>query len=923
MKLTKKLLAIMLSLIMVFTMIAVPVSAAGTIAEDTAVEEVVGEETTDEEAAEEESVGQFHEIFEAIRNLIEAIHNLVGGIMGNLGKECPFCDEVHEKDVEEPEEDGDYTVTFDLNYDGAPEVNEQIVVSGNTINMPSDPEREGYIFIGWYTDKECVSRYNFSYAIIDDITLFAGWFDADNSNDTDNDGLIDALEIYFETEITKADTDGDTLTDYEELYITYTNPLFVDSNDNGIEDLDEDFDGDQMNNGQECSFSTNPYSSDTDNDTLSDYEEIYVYFTNPINADSDNDGLEDGIEVEYLMDPNDSDTLDDGILDGNRIFNVSTTSEDYSVTDTVKPSLFIAAKGNQISSIDVNKVDNDVFLTDDIPGYIGNAYDFVINGDFDEATISFEIPEELFEDPEFIPAIYYFNEDSQCFEELADQTLVGNVISAKTTHFSKYIVLAKNVYEKTLFEFEILAPTDEEMQKTKFDLALVLDESGSVASSDYRKMKDIAKNFVSKLAEEDRVAVFTFSDYVTKDSTFVDAATATNVISSLGQDNGLTAIYDGINAANNEFIAKSSDDATKIMIVLTDGQDNSSRYSYSSVTNTAASYQIVIYTIGIGSVNTSVLTKIAQATGGTYYSASNYSQLGEIFERIDVDKDLYKDSDSDGISDYHEKKIAAGEIKVGTGAMITGFETLNYLSNDSDNDGVLDGEEIKILSQTVSDKEVYYCKMYSNPCMKDSDFDGLNDCVDTAPLELGLKNGIIGAVKLFSNTNTKDDAGHSFITFTSYVNNTVSFHAFDYQADNYFVAPNSLLSFGLTQSDGASSSDGENGNNRGFSVNAEIRNGGTSYYTGTVSVSREVTMDQLNSIIDCFEANNYYHLVNHNCATIATRAWNITFGENFNCKNIAGLDTPAALKRSIEKRSNHIVNDAFEKTIKTSCDICN
>ena len=50
MKLTKKLLAIMLSLILVFSMIAVPVSAVGTIAEDIAVEEVVGEEPTDEEA---------------------------------------------------------------------------------------------------------------------------------------------------------------------------------------------------------------------------------------------------------------------------------------------------------------------------------------------------------------------------------------------------------------------------------------------------------------------------------------------------------------------------------------------------------------------------------------------------------------------------------------------------------------------------------------------------------------------------------------------------------------------------------------------------------------------------------------------------------------------------------------------------------
>ena len=188
MKLTKKLLAIMLSLIMVFSMIAVVVSATETTIEDTVVEEVVGEETTDEEAAEEESVGEFHEIFEAIRNLIEAIHNLVGDTMGALGKECPFCDQVHgdktDDEIEEPTEpieptdptepvEKTYSVTFNTN--GGSEVEKQTINEGEVVNEPEKPTKEGFSFDGWYTDEDLTEKFDFVTVITSDITLYAGW----------------------------------------------------------------------------------------------------------------------------------------------------------------------------------------------------------------------------------------------------------------------------------------------------------------------------------------------------------------------------------------------------------------------------------------------------------------------------------------------------------------------------------------------------------------------------------------------------------------------------------------------------------------------------------------------------------------------------------------------------------------------------
>ncbi len=62
--------------------------------------------------------------------------------------------------------------------------------------------------------------------------------------DTDGDGLLDLYEHIAGSDKNVADTDGDGLSDYIEVMIIGTDPLYVDSNENGINDGDEDYDGD-------------------------------------------------------------------------------------------------------------------------------------------------------------------------------------------------------------------------------------------------------------------------------------------------------------------------------------------------------------------------------------------------------------------------------------------------------------------------------------------------------------------------------------------------------------------------------------------------------------------------------------------------------------------------------------------------------
>ncbi|MFT4924430.1 MAG: hypothetical protein ACI8WB_000508, partial [Phenylobacterium sp.] len=67
-----------------------------------------------------------------------------------------------------------------------------------------------------------------------------------------------------------------------------------------------DADNDGLNNLAEFQAGTDPTNTDTDGDTLSDFDEINLYQTNPVNTDSDGDRLPDNWELEHHLNPVDS-----------------------------------------------------------------------------------------------------------------------------------------------------------------------------------------------------------------------------------------------------------------------------------------------------------------------------------------------------------------------------------------------------------------------------------------------------------------------------------------------------------------------------------------------------------------------------------------------------------------------------------------
>ena len=149
-------------------------------------------------------------------------------------------------------------------------------------------------------------------------------------SDTDGDGLSDAEEVLLGTDPLDSDTDGDGLRDGDEI-LAETDPFDPDSDGdllsdgwevrNGTDPLDgldalTDGDGDGLTLAQEvATYRTDPQCWDTDADGLSDGDEVLLG-TNPRNRDSDGDGLPDGLEVELGTGPLDADSDDDGLSDG-------------------------------------------------------------------------------------------------------------------------------------------------------------------------------------------------------------------------------------------------------------------------------------------------------------------------------------------------------------------------------------------------------------------------------------------------------------------------------------------------------------------------------------------------------------------------------------------------------------------------------
>jgi Ca-activated chloride channel family protein len=198
------------------------------------------------------------------------------------------------------------------------------------------------------------------------------------------------------------------------------------------------------------------------------------------------------------------------------------------------------------------------------------------------------------------------------------------------------------------------------VQASGVDIVVALDLSGSMNTPDYVvngqqvSRFDMAKSVLTKFVKErpnDRIGLVVFAKEaftaspMTLDHDFLLQNIDRLQIGTINSD--ATAIGDGITTALSRL--RSLQSKSKVIVLMTDGGNNSGKIEPLMATEAAKALGVKIYTIGLGNreivqqmglpsgylPDDDTLQKIAQATGGVFYSADNSEKLEAIYNNID------------------------------------------------------------------------------------------------------------------------------------------------------------------------------------------------------------------------------------------------------------------------------------------------
>lgn len=201
----------------------------------------------------------------------------------------------------------------------------------------------------------------------------------------------------------------------------------------------------------------------------------------------------------------------------------------------------------------------------------------------------------------------------------------------------------------------------DKVQSEGIDIMLTMDVSTSMLARDFTPdrisaAKDIAIEFIAQ-RPSDRMGIVVFAgESYTQCPLTTDRATLINLMKEVSTnllEDG-TAIGNGLATAVARL--KDSDAKSRVVILLTDGVNNSGEIAPETAADIAKTYGIRVYAIGVGAngeapypvmtpwgvdiqkvkveIDEQLLTNIANETGGRYFRATDNTKLAEIYSEI-------------------------------------------------------------------------------------------------------------------------------------------------------------------------------------------------------------------------------------------------------------------------------------------------
>lgn len=215
------------------------------------------------------------------------------------------------------------------------------------------------------------------------------------------------------------------------------------------------------------------------------------------------------------------------------------------------------------------------------------------------------------------------------------------------------------------------------------DIMMALDVSGSMLARDFQPdritaAKEVAGTFITDRVG-DRIGLVAFAgEAFTQSPLTTDQGTLQTMLSRIrsGLIEDGTAIGNGLATAINRL--RESNAKSKVIILLTDGENNAGQIAPLTAAEIAHAQNIRVYTIGVGTrgqapypfldmfgnityqmaevkIDEKSLTEIASVTGGRYFRATNKAKLQAIYEEINqLEKSKVEVSE---FTIYHEEYL--------------------------------------------------------------------------------------------------------------------------------------------------------------------------------------------------------------------------------------------------------------------------
>lgn len=177
-------------------------------------------------------------------------------------------------------------------------------------------------------------------------------------------------------------------------------------------------------------------------------------------------------------------------------------------------------------------------------------------------------------------------------------------------------------------------------------VGLVFDVSGSMGDK-LRKSRQAAAQFFRSANPEDEFFLVEFNDRPRLVTPLTSNIQEIQNRLAFSQSKGRTALLDAVYMALHEM--KRSTKPRKALLILSDGGDNSSRYTESEVRNLVRESDCLIYAIGIFEHYSSrgrtaeelsgpgLLSNLAEQTGGRHFPVENINELPDIAAKIGIE----------------------------------------------------------------------------------------------------------------------------------------------------------------------------------------------------------------------------------------------------------------------------------------------